>query len=143
MKSWQISGGDLVPGSGGFKTVTGAARLIQGLRHALAEPLGVDRFHPGWGSLVDDFVGQPLNEGTAWELEQEVNRVIGNFVAVQNEKINRAAARGTSTLYTRADVLADVSRVDVTYQQDKASITVTISTMSGDEVSTVIEVESA
>lgn len=143
MKSWQVSGGDLVIGQGGFQTVTGAARIIQHIRHALSEPLGIDRFHPGWGSLIDEFVGQPLNEGTAWELEQEVNRVIGNFMAVQNEKINRAAARGNSSLYTRADVLSEVSSVDVTYRQDQASILITVSTLSGDEVSTVIEVESA
>lgn len=64
-------------------------------------------------------------------------------MAVQNEKINRAAARGNSSLYTRADVLSEVSSVDVTYRQDQASILITVSTLSGDEVSTVIEVESA
>ena len=31
---------DLVLGSGGFQTVTGPARIIQGLRAALGEPLG-------------------------------------------------------------------------------------------------------
>lgn len=141
MKTLRLSGGDLVLGPGGFETLTGAERIIQDLRVALSEPLGVDRFHPGWGSRVDDFVGRVLDGSTAFDLEQEINRVIGNYMQVQAEKAGRGALRDNGTRYTTSDLISHVSDVKVTYKQDQAQITITIATLSGEEITTNFEVE--
>lgn len=142
MKTWRLQGGDLVLGSGGFQTVTGPARIIQGLRAALGEPLGIDRFHPGWGSLVDQFVGQPLDEGTLFDLKQEVYRVVGNYIAVQEQKIVRDANQPGPSRYSRSDAVASVSDVTVTARNDSATILITIVTAAGEQVTQEIEVES-
>jgi len=141
MKTLRLSGGDLVLGPGGFETLTGPERIMQDLRVALSEPLGVDRFHPGWGSRVDDFVGMPLDQATAFDLEQEVNRVIGNYMAVQAEKAARDALRDDTRRYTTSDLVSHVSDVEVAYQKDQARVTITIVTVSGEEFTSSIEVE--
>lgn len=141
MKTLRLRGGDLVLGQGGFETLTGVDRIVQDLRVALAEPLGVDRFHPGWGSTVDDFVGQTLNHSTAFDLRQEVNRVVGNYMAVQSEKAARDSLRSTTTRYTSSDLISHVTDVDVKYRQDKAEITLTVATVSGETFTTNFEVE--
>lgn len=142
MKAWKIHGGDLVPGAGGFQTVTGPERLIQGLRVALGEPMGVDRFHPGWGSVIDQFVGAPLTEGTMFDLEQEVHRVVGNYQAVQNQKVARDALTNQGrSRYTRSDVLSHIANVSITSRNDGATILITIVTGAGDQMTQEIEVD--
>ena len=141
MKTWRLSGGDLVLGRGGFQTVTGVDRIMQQLRAALGEPLGIDRFHPGWGSQIDDLVGLPLDGVTLFELEQEVNRVVGNYITVQDAKITRDRNLGVRARYSQADVLARVEKVDITSRTDSATITITIGTAAGDRVTSEIEVE--
>lgn len=140
MKTLRLQHGDLVPGPGGLETVTGPDMLIQDLRGALGEPLGNDRFHPGWGSVIDDYVGLPLDEGTAFEIEQEVNRVIGNYMAVQDEYLRRDQTSGRAPRYTTDDVIAAVSGVDVKYRHDHASITIGIQTMSRSEAAVQLEI---
>lgn len=141
MKAWKMQGGDLVLGAGGFQTITGAERLVQGLRVALGEPLGVDRFHPGWGSLLDQFVGAPLDEGTVFDLEQEIHRVVGNYSAVQREKAARDALRNDGrSRYTRSDVIASVGNIEVTARNDSASVLITIVTGAGEQVTQNFEV---
>ena len=141
MKTLRLSGGDLVLGPGGFESLTGADRIMQDLRVALSEPLGIDRFHPGWGSRVDDFVGLPLDQATAFDLEQEVNRVIGNYMQVQAEKAAQDSLRDSTQRYSTADLVSHVSNVQVEYRQDQAQITITIATVSGEEITTNFEVE--
>ena len=141
MKTLRLSGGDLVLGPGGFETLTGPDRIMQDLRVALSEPLGVDRFHPGWGSKIDDFIGLPLDQVTAFDLEQEVNRVIGNYMTVQAEKAGRDALREDTQRYSTADLVSHISDVNVEYRQDQAQITITIATLSGEEITTTFEVE--
>lgn len=140
MKTLRIQHGDLVPGPGGLETVSGAAMLTQDLRGALAEPVGNDRFHPGWGSYIDSFVGAPLDDGTAFQVEQEVNRVIGNYMTVQDEKIRRDQTSGRAPRFTTDDVLARVRRVSTTYSRDIIGVTIEVETLSRTAVSIDTEI---
>jgi phage baseplate assembly protein W len=139
VRTLQISGGDLVVVGGGYATVEGSARLAQDLRMGLGEPLGNDRFHPGWGSRLEDYVGLPLSDATRFEIEQEVGRVVGNYAAVQRDRIERDTAQGVRSRYRTADVLAEVSDVAVASRLDSVSVVVAIRNATGQ--STVIAVE--
>lgn len=140
MKTLMLRHGDLVPGSRGAETVSGVSRLVQDLRAALGEPYGVDRFHPGWGSVVDEFVGAPLDESTAFDVEQEVNRVIGNYMAVQGEKIQRDSINGDARRFRQDDVIARVQSVEVTTRNDQATISITVETMSREVATMSVDV---
>jgi phage baseplate assembly protein W len=140
MKTLRLKGGDLVPGPGGVETITGVDRLVQDLRCALSEPVGNDRFHPGWGSRIDEFIGMPLDEATAFAVEQEILRVIGNYMAVQEEKVRMAQATGTETRYSSSEVLARVRRVTVRPQRDRLHCIVEIENLAGQFIALDTEV---
>lgn len=142
MKTLRLQHGDLVPGTRGLETVSGVSMLIQDIRGALGEPYGIDRFHPRWGSVIDDYVGMPLNESTTFDLKGEVNRVIGNYMAVQTEKVNRdAMSENTPDRFRTEDVLARVREVKVSSRYDQATIEITVETASREIATFDIEVE--
>ena len=131
MKTLQLKDGDLAIGSNGYAMVIGASMVAQDLRVALGEPVGNDRFHPGYGSALDSFVGMMLDEGARFTVEQEVNRVVGNYTAIQRDRIQRDALRATRSRFSTDDVIADVSDVTVTANRDSVRVSIGIVTMSG------------
>lgn len=108
MKTLMLKDGDLVVGAVGHETISGPSMVAQDLRGALIEPLGNDRFHPGYGSTIDSFIGQSQSEEVLFEVEQEVLRVTNNYSAVQEDFIRRAAwenrpSRNTNEVFGRVD----------------------------------------
>lgn len=134
MRTLQLADGDLVIGTNGHATVTGASMVAQDLRCALGEPIGTDRFHPGYGSALETFVGMVLDEGARFTVEQEANRVIGNYVAIQNDRISRDAVRAARSRYSTDDIVAEVSEVRVVANFDAVQVFVEIKTMAGQSV---------
>lgn len=131
MQTLEIREGDLVLVGGALATVSGPARVAQDLRMALGEPIGNDRFHPGYGSRLGEYVGLPLVEATRYEVEQEVGRVVGNYGAVQRDKIQRDTVAGVRSRYQTADVLTEVSSVEVTGSLDTVSVRIGIRVADG------------
>lgn len=131
MKTLQLHNGDLVIGSTGYEMVTGASLVAQDLRCALGEPIGNDRFHPGYGSALSTFIGQPLDESTRFTVEQEVNRVVGNYSAIQQDKIQRDALTAARSRFSTADVVSSVTDVKVEAVYDSVKVSVEITTMAG------------
>lgn len=139
MKTLRLRHGDLVPGQQGVQTVSGVSMLVQDLRGALGEPHGIDRFHPGWGSVIDDFVGRVADESTAFEIRQEVSRVVGNYMAVQSEKVQRDTMSAGANRYRTSDVLARVKAIDVTTRYDQATVAITVEAMSREEATVTMD----
>lgn len=131
MKTLLLHEGDLVIGPNGYEMATGAQMVAQDLRCALAEPVGNDRFHPGYGSSLNDFVGMPLDEDARFLVEQEVVRVTTNYAAIQQDRIQRDALRAQRSRYSTADVVANVGAVKVTADMDKVKVDITIETLDG------------
>ena len=139
MKTLQLRDGDLVVGATGHQTVTGAAMVAQDLRGALGEPLGNDRFHPGYGSTLGDSIGVILDEGAQFTVEQEVVRVVGNYAAVQQDRIQRDALSANRSRFTTDGVLADVGDVRVTSVDDAVKVSIGITMLDGTQVPVTAE----
>ena len=131
MKTLQLKHGDLVIGTNGYATVDGAMMVAQDLRVALGEPVGNDRFHPGYGSALDSYVGMVLDESARFSVEQEVNRVVGNYTAIQRDRIQKDALVATRSRFSTDDVISEVSAVKVTSSMDAVQVSIGITTMSG------------
>jgi hypothetical protein len=98
--SFEIFNGDLTLTSRqtGMGIVTGNRKTLQDLRVALAESMGNDPMHPDFGSLLD---GGKLSTGrvipsmiggnylSAFQIEEEIRRVIQNFIERQSARIKR------------------------------------------------------
>jgi phage baseplate assembly protein W len=131
VKTLQISHGDLVVSGGSYAMLTGPARIAQDLRLALGEPLANDRFHPGYGSQLESYVGLPGSPHQLFEIEQEVGRVVGLYSAVQRDRISRDTAAGVRSRYRTADVLASLTAVDVVQTGDAVSVRLSLRTADG------------
>lgn len=135
MRGLKIEQGDLVLSGGAYAEVTGAQKVAQDLRLALVEPLGTDRFHPGWGSRLSDFIGHPLTEAVRFDVQQEAARVVGNYVSVQRDKIQADVAADRKSRYLTADILTAVDSVQATSVQDVVQVQVRVRTGAGQSVS--------
>ncbi len=139
MRTLAIQHGDLTLVGGSYLTYEGAALVAQDLRMALGEPLGNDRFHPGWGSRLDGFIGVPLDEAARFDVEQECGRVVGNYVAVQQDRIRRDTLTAQRSRYRTSEVVAQVQGVDVTARLDTVAVRVTVRTVDGQSVPVELE----
>lgn len=137
MKTLALSNGDLVVGTGGFATVTGADKVRLELSLALGEYYGTDRFHAdSWGSTVIDYVGQPIDSaGTLeFEVKSEVSRVIANYIAIQTAEIYDDYLNGTRSQYSTADVIRSVDSITAIVSMESINLTVALTTAAGQQV---------
>ena len=134
MKTLQLRNGDLVVTGRTYDEVSGGAKVTQDLRGALAEPLGNDRFHPGWGSTLDDHVARTQDENTRFEIRAEVNRVISNYASVQRDRVEADIHSGRSSRYSASEILQSVISVDVALAEDRASVKIRLQTASGETI---------
>lgn len=131
MKSLALVGGDLSVGPGGFQTVTGAARIHQDLALFLGEDAGSDRFHPQWGSVVAEYIGQPLDEETKFHVKSEVGRVIQQYINSQNSVLNSVSLNGERSNHSTDDIVVEVVDIQVEALYDTLKVSASLVTASG------------
>lgn len=134
MKTLALRDGDLVLAQGGYATVSGPPMIVQDLRCGLLEPLGNDRFHPGYGSEADTFIGVTTEQEAQFGVQQEVTRVVQNYVAVQRDRIERDALTGVKSRFKTDEVVQNIDSIAVRQVNDVLYVRVTLSTISGEHV---------
>lgn len=141
MKTLRLLRGDLVLTGGEYQEVTGGEKIRQDLRGALLEPLGNDRFHPGWGSVLHTFIGKNyVTEESKSRIAQEIIRVIGNYVAVQRDNLQRDSLSGRKARYTTSDIVRGVNGVNMTDKNDKVYGVIKLSTYGAYNISLTLPV---
>jgi hypothetical protein len=134
MKTFEIRGGDLVLGAGGFASITGAVKVKQDMAVAVREPFGVDRFHPLWGTVMEQFVGSTDTELVEGQIRSEVYRLVRNYVGTQSEQIRADTLAGRKPRYGTDELVSDIKALDIRQEFDRLYLRVTLSTNSGDQV---------
>jgi phage baseplate assembly protein W len=131
VKTLALANGDLVVGPNGHATITAAAKIRQDLALALIEPLGNDRFHTEWGSVLPTYIGQPVNDETDVLVRAEVARIIEQQIAIQQRDISSDSYQGATARYATADVIAGIQDIRVTLDYDTIRLVVTLVTQAG------------
>jgi phage baseplate assembly protein W len=135
LKTLALVNGDLVATATGHATVSGTSKVRQDLSLALGEPWGTDRFHADrWGSVLMDYIGTPITDDLQFQVRSEVLRAISQYIAIQDTEIYRDQTRGTRSRYATADVVRQVTGIEVTPEMDKIRIRVDLVTQAGAEV---------
>jgi len=111
--------------TGLFSIVRGLDKLTQDLSLWLREPYGVDRFHPLYGSVLDQYIGSVVNALSEMEIRSEVFRVLNAFQLIQLE-----AMRKNPNKYELDELLDSVEEVSVKLSYDSVYIDVKFSTAS-------------
>lgn len=134
MKTLLVRDGDLVVGQAGHEAIQGAAKVHQDLRHALAEPLGSDSFHPEWGSQVERFVGGILDPSATLDVRAEVARVIQNYVAGQREQMQRDRLYDRRSRFATDGVVSDIEDIRVSSRGDRVDVRVVLRTLANQPI---------
>lgn len=134
MRGLLVQDGDLVVGQGGFALTEGPAKVRQDLSLAAAEPYGADRFHPGWGSLLDSYVGTgDPDEGVAL-IKSEIARVVQNYIAVQNFNLRQDQRFGRANRYAANELVDSIVSIDVKQTYDRFFVRIRVSTFGGSQI---------
>lgn len=131
MKTLALVGGDLALGNGGYRTLTGAARIRQDLALALAEPYGHDTYHPEFGSVLASHIGEPLTDELQLLVRAEVVRVVQQYVDGQQAQIAADSLSGSRSRFSFQDVVRSVQSINTEIQYDTIKVTVALKTQSG------------
>ncbi|MFE6000313.1 hypothetical protein ACFQ6C_26190 [Streptomyces sp. NPDC056454] len=131
MKTLALVGGDLALAEGGYRLLTGAPRIRQDLALALAEPYGHDSYHPEYGSVLSQYVGEPLTAELELLVRSEVVRVLQQYVAAQQASIAADALSGSRSRYSHQDVVKRIQSITTDVAYDVVRVTVSLTTESG------------
>ncbi len=130
MKTLALVQGDLLPSAGGYLMYSGASKIHQDLALALRETYGADTIHPRWGSVLQNYVGFPITAEMRGKVLVEINRVLSNYITVQNARIIQDNNNGTSSKLSSDDVVQSVGSVNVQQIYDSLVVSVILQTLS-------------
>lgn len=131
MKTLALSGGDLVVGPGGLQMQDGAAKIRQDLALALGETYGSDPYHSGWGSVLPQYIGEPIDTDTPMLVQAEVNRILQQYMTTQQQQLATAAANNQQHTITTSEIIQTVNSVDVSVLYDAVRVVISLTTMAG------------
>lgn len=134
MKTLLLENGDLVIGEGGFAMIEGSSKVRQDLGIALREQFGLDRFHPRWGSILYDYIGQPVSTETHMFIESECARIVQNYAMLQTEYLERDLAKGVRPRFSTGELIQSIEKILVAQQYDTFRVRIILRTVSGTQV---------
>ena len=131
MKTLSLKNGDLVLRGGNFVTIGGSAKVEQDLAIWSLFPYGSTRFHPRFGAVFSNYIGQPTNATTQSMLRAEVVRIINNYQQVQISRINSTLLAGKKPPYKQTTLIKTVTSITVTQSYDSFKILIRLVLVSG------------
>jgi phage baseplate assembly protein W len=135
MKTLALVNGDLAIGTNGaYLLYSGVARIKQDLTLALTEEYGTDRFHPTYGSIVQSYLGQVLSAELMQLVRAEVNRVLQNYLIIQQNEVLRDTLVDVANRFDTSDVVQSVDNVAARAVLDTIYLSATLTTLSRETV---------
>jgi phage baseplate assembly protein W len=133
--SFGLKDGDIALTGSIVTMVSGIDKLKQDIDLWLREIYGVDRFHPDYGSILQDFIGGVIGPVVMHDIEVEVARVLGNLQALQLRRISVNPSK-----YTPDELLRSVVSVKSTQSYDAIYVNVVFESADGTVGSTSLGV---
>jgi phage baseplate assembly protein W len=134
VKTLALIKGDLATAPGGYLLYDGALKIHQDLALALQEVYGGDSLHPRWGSILQNLIGGPLTPDVTQSVLSEVNRVLSNYITVQNSRIIEDSTAGNVSSLTTDDVVGSVLSASAQQIYDSLVVSVTLETLSRQQI---------
>lgn len=131
MQTLALVHGDLsIDSSGNYATFSGADRIRQDLTLALTEAYGANSFHPKWGSILESYVGNPITQNLQQLVQAEVNRVVQNYIVLQQAQVLRNTTYDIAGVFDTSDVVQSVGPITVRTALDTIYVTATLTTVA-------------
>ena len=132
MKTLALVGGDLVVGATGHETISGSRKIRQDLALTLGEPLALDRFHPEMGSVVVDYIGQPIDDETEMLVRAEVGRIVQQYIAIQQREVLKDNLAARASRFNASDVVTAIRDITAKVDYDSIRVSVSLVTQAGE-----------
>lgn len=110
------------------QVITGKDKLVQCLSQWLLETKGIDRFHPTYGSDIQNMVGMQRTEPNRQAVESIVRQSAIDYMHYVERMFDQ-----NPDLYSLDEVIAQVLGVNSEYIVDELHVTVTVRTLSGND----------
>jgi hypothetical protein len=120
--SFQVANGDLVQSGSQMAIVSGSTKLQQDMTLWLAERIGIDQFHPSYGSNLENYIGGIINYNTQSMVYSEIMRVLDNY-----QKLQFNSYRQNPNLFSLAELLYSINSVNVTIGYDSVGASISVS----------------
>lgn len=144
METFALVHGDLmVDSSGQLLTYSGPNRIRQDLQLALSEEYGADHFHPKWGSIVKSYIGNPITPSLELLVQAEVNRVVQNYITLQQSSVLRSTTFDIAGVFDTSDVVQSVGPLRVSTAYDTIYISATLTTVDRQTITITQQVSNA
>lgn len=128
MNTFTVKDGDLVMDPTSYDFVTGPQKVAQDLGIACREPLGSDRFHPNWGSLLPSYVGLSAQQGGLM-IRGELSRVVQNYSMMQRGIASQDVANQVTPRLSPSEIVGRVESINIRQTYDAFAVQVLISTI--------------
>lgn len=135
--SLKVADGDIALKGSQVDVVHGVDKLKQDISLWLRERYRSDRFHTGYGSILDDFIGGVIDDRTQGMVQSEVMRVLQNFQAMQLRRL-----QDNPQSMAADEVLVSVANIRTVIRYDTVIVTVRFVTGSRrvDQISVGVQV---
>lgn len=134
MQTLALVNGDLMLAQGGYLLYTGADRIKQDLTLALLEAYGTDRFHPRWGSVIMNYIGNPITPQLESLVRAEVTRVVQNYIAIQQAEVLRDSVVDVKGRFTTSDVVRNIAGIQTQVQMDRINVVLALQTLARETI---------
>jgi phage baseplate assembly protein W len=135
MQSLALVQGDLaIDGTGDYLTFSGVDRIRQDMTLALTEEFGSDRFHPSWGSILKSYLGQPITSELEQAVRAEVNRVVQNYIVLQQQQVLQDSQFDVVGRFDTSDVVRNVSAIKTRVLFDTIYVSAALTTLTRETV---------
>jgi phage baseplate assembly protein W len=135
MQSLALVQGDLaIDGTGDYLTFSGVDRIRQDMTLALTEEFGSDRFHPSWGSILKSYLGQPITPELEQAVRAEVNRIVQNYIVLQQQQVLQDSQFDVVGRFDTSDVVRNVSAIKTRVLFDTIYVSATLTTLTRETV---------
>jgi phage baseplate assembly protein W len=130
MKTLALFNGDLMLAQGGYFMSTGVDRIRQDLSLAMLEEYGTDRFHPAYGSVLMRYIGNPLTPQLEMLVRAEVNRVLQNYIAIQQAEVIRDTQYDVKGRFKTSDVVRSILSISTQANVDRIDVRLALETLA-------------
>jgi phage baseplate assembly protein W len=134
IKTLALMNGDIMPAQGGYLLYSGVNRIRQDLSLALMEEYGTDRFHPKWGSVIRQYIGNVITPQLQAMVQAEVNRVVQNYILIQQAEVLRDSNYDVRGRWSTSDVVRSVLAIKATTSTDRIDVRLALETLSRTKV---------
>lgn len=123
--SFQVVDGDIALRGSSVGIVYGVEKLKQDVSIWLRERYRSDRFNSNYGSVLDNWIGSVIDDGTKSMVQSEVMRVLQNYQAVQYRLLKEHPERLSAD-----EMLVGITNIKTDIRYDSVNVTIQFTTGS-------------